>query len=97
MKFIKLGLLLILFLIILSFTGCEKSLENKINGLTSYISENKIGKSSNVFLEMQSLFGGWDKVVLFFGFMDDFKNCEELKEHNQRKYPEKKYRCVLAN
>ena len=46
---------------------------------------------------MQSLFGGWDKVVLFFGFMDDFKNCEELKEHNQRKYPEKKYRCVLAN
>ena len=39
---------------------------------------------------MQSLFGGWDKVVLFFGFMDDFKNCEELKEYNQGKYPEKK-------
>ena len=97
MKTFKLGLLLTLFFLIFYSTGCEKSVSDRIDDFSTHISENRIGKTPDVWLEMMGVFGDWDKVVLFFGFNDDYTNCEELKEHNQRKFPEKKFRCVVAN
>jgi hypothetical protein len=97
MKTIKLILLLILFSLNFSLIGCEKNVTDRIDGFSNYVSENRIGTTSDVWLEMMGVFGDWDKVVLFFGFMDDYTNCEELKEYNQRKYPKKKFRCVIAN
>ena len=42
---------------------------------------------------MSSYFGGWEKVILVFGYHDNYGACEELKKYGTRTSPDRKFRC----
>ena len=82
MKKILLGLVIIFLVAVL--TMGSKSLEDDINGLVTYVSKNRMGKYPDVWLEKSLVEGDWTKVVLFFGFVDNNDNCEQLKESYEK-------------
>ena len=96
MKKFLLGLVIIFLFAVL--TMGSKSLEDDINGLVTYVSENRVGKYPDVWLEKYLSEGDWTKVVLFFGFVDNDANCELLKEsYESNILYANKYRCMRAN
>ncbi len=95
MKIYKLGLLLTLFFIFF-LTGCEKNYDDKLRSLKSSVAKNKTGNPD--FWLAKKLFNGeWSEVVLFFGFVDNYENCEELKEYYKKIDPVIAFRCIKAN
>lgn len=89
--------LVIIFLIV-GLTMGAKCINDEINGLVTYVSENRVGKFPDVWLEKYLSEGDWTKVVLFFGFVDNDANCELLKEsYESNILYANKYRCMRAN
>lgn len=80
----------------LALVGCAKK-ESFVDGaarLTKFVQETPIGQSDS-WLEKQSLMTGeWDRIVLVFGYVDDYEACQELRDLLSAKYPEHRYRCL---
>ena len=89
-------LLIILLFLVVGLTGCDKSHDDKLSGLKTYVSKSKIGDPS--FWLVKRLFNGWwSEMVLFFGFTNNYVNCEELKGYYKKTDPDIAFRCVSAN
>jgi len=93
------GLKLHLFIVLgvcVGLFGCARS-ESFVDGakrLTKFIQEKPIGQPDS-WLEKQSLMTGeWDRIVLVFGYADDYEACQELRDLLSAKYPEHRYRCL---
>lgn len=67
--------------------------------LIEHIEKNRIGVSTDVWLERKSnLSGNWDKVALFFGMVGDRGVCEQVIDALKKTSKEKlEIRCTDAN
>lgn len=67
------------------------------NGLVDRVEGNKIGLSSDQWIEMRNFAGEWERTGLIFGYADDYEECLKavagLKEVNYAR----EYRCAPAN
>jgi hypothetical protein len=67
------------------------------NGLEKQVTESKVGRSSDHWIEMKNSAAEWERVGLIFGYADDYDECLKaiagLKEVNFAR----EYRCVPAN
>jgi hypothetical protein len=84
--------------------GCSDQNTNRISEeeFVSFVEKNLIGKSaisSDYWMEKRLKSGqvdDWAKVILVFGYVDNFENCEELSRYFNQTY-DQIYRCVPAN
>ena len=84
-------------IILITLIGCEKSHDDQLNDLSSYVSNNKVGSASDFWLAKEYDPGKFSNVVLFFGFYDNHENCELLKNYYEKTNPVNSFRCVVAN
>lgn len=63
-----------------------------------FVGAGKIGFSHDYWLvKGASLASSQDRVALFMGYADDLEGCRDVGELLNRKYPEARYQCNLAN
>ncbi len=88
-------LILISFFLVVGLTGCEKSHDDKLNGLKNYVSKSEIGNPS-FWLKKRLFTGDWSETVLFFGFTNNLVNCEELKGYYKKTDPDIAFRWHIG-
>ena len=70
---------------------------------SDFVKSHKVGEiksGSYYWLEKQILNPDddlWAKLVLIFGYVDNYSNCAELKAYLEKEYPSYAYRCTRAN
>jgi hypothetical protein len=67
------------------------------NKLSDFIDKNQVGEGQDFFLELKNAFDDWEKVILIFGYWDDWEVCAELAGILSARYPLRTYRCIPAN
>jgi hypothetical protein len=88
----------------LALTGCsnEPAGTEAINvkgfdELVAQVEREKVGRSSDHWIEMKNSMNEWERVGLIFGYSDDYEECLKaiggLKQVNDAR----EYRCVPAN
>ncbi len=75
----------------------KKSLEAQEEAIESFFRKNRFGSAPDVYLTKLNALGQQERVAIIYGFMDDLEFCGEVAELYQRKHPEAKYSCSLAN
>ena len=81
----------------LLLSACEEDIGKQTSRLSSFVEDHRVGEYGDFWLEQQSpISGKWSKVVLLFGFVDDWDACQELIEL-YKPIDELPYRCVPAN
>ena len=62
----------------------------------SFVMNNPWGSSSDFWLEKKTSYG-WEKVLLVFGYADDYDACDDVKSTLEVKYSAAQFRCMPAN
>ena len=70
--------------------------EDNLKRWESFVMSNSWGSSSDFWLEKKTSYG-WEKVILVFGYADDYDACDDLKTALEAKYSAALYRCMPAN
>ena len=70
--------------------------EDNLKQWERFIDSNQWGSSSDFWLEKKTTYG-WEKVILVFGYADDYDACNDVKTALEVKYSAAKYRCMPAN
>ena len=70
--------------------------EDNLKRWEHFIESNQWGNSSDFWLEKKTSFG-WEKVILIFGYWDDYDACDDVKRTLEVKYSAAQFRCVPAN
>lgn len=70
--------------------------EDNLKRWESFVMSNPWGSSSDFWLEKKTSYG-WEKVILVFGYADDYDACDDLKTALEAKYSAALYRCLPAN
>lgn len=93
------GMMFVTAIFVLSACSPEAG-QRSVPSLEHFVKERPIGTGADYWLEMQSMDGGWERVMLVFGYYDSEgtpTECENalrgLKEVNFAK----EYRCTPAN
>lgn len=87
---------LLCVLLLTTALGCSKpdpqlELEKAVKNLP----RNSIG-SPAFWFEMNGL-TGWEKVILIFGYADNFEVCEYMVKLGKKDSPERAFKCTPAN
>ena len=88
--------LMIAGILLVGLAGCDDGYENQRSKLEAYARDHQVGDSPDYWLVKRS-FGIDDKVMLVFGYMDDYAACSELVETLNSRYPAARYACRRAN
>lgn len=88
--------LYIFLAIFIAITGCSKpdpqiAFENTVKNLP----RNSIG-SPAYWYEMNGL-TGWEKVILVFGYAENFDVCQYMVNIGKKDSPERDFKCTPAN
>ena len=70
--------------------------EDNLKRWEQFVDRNQWGNSSDFWLEKKTSFG-WEKVILIFGYGDDYDACDDVKRTLEVKYSAAQFRCVPAN
>jgi len=84
----------------LLLSACEQSrgYDQAYDDLIEAFQENKLGSSTDHWIEMKNIMGEWEKTGIIFGYGDDFEQCQNAIEGLKivsfpRKYP-REFRCT---
>ena len=69
--------------------------EGNLRRWERFIDSNQWGSSSDFWLEKKTSYG-WEKVILVFGYADDYDACDDVKTALEAKYSAARYRCMPA-
>ena len=64
--------------------------------LERFSERNKVGDSSDYWLEIDNAFGDWERVALIFAYYDDEEGCSDIASALSKEYG-RSYRCSKAN
>ena len=70
--------------------------EDNLKRWERFVQSNQWGNSSDFWLEKKTL-AGWEKVLLVFGYWDDYDACDDVKSTLEVKYGAAQFRCIPAN
>jgi len=81
------------FFIIFSSQVISNSAIDRENEIINFVQKSQYHAGS-VWLEQKSSYVDvWNKVLLVFGWYDDYAECLSIKSTYQEKYPSTPYRC----
>lgn len=67
------------------------------DALLKHVEKNRVGQDSDHWIEMGSIGGGWERVGLIFGYIDDYAECQKAIAGLKLANYAREYRCVPAN
>jgi hypothetical protein len=75
----------------------DSSLEGQQAKWETFVQANRYGTSADIWLVKHNAFGDLEKVGVVFGFLDDYKFCDEVAAMYMQRYPADRYSCMIAN
>lgn len=67
-----------------------------LGDFTDEVSQNPFTENAT-WLEMLNVFGDWEKVMLVFGYANNFSACESVRQFASSENPSRSYRCNPVN
>lgn len=83
---------------LLFLSGCSdrETYEDQYNTFVTDVESNKMGGAQDYWIEMQNVFGEWEKTGLIFGYGNDLEECEKAITGLQQENSGRQYRCNPA-
>jgi hypothetical protein len=79
--------------------GCQENYDRRMEKFITATTSNAPSDEA-VWLEMQTMFGEWEKVIFVFGYVDNVAACQDFEvlahENPIAKWSGRRYRCVPA-
>lgn len=94
--------LLLLLTLCLPLWSCSKDAKtsDSVDDFVKYVEDRPVGSGADQWLEMQNMYGEWEKTVLIFGYYTDsgeIEECQNIAEALKNVNPSREYRCTPVN
>lgn len=88
----------LLIVLLIALASCEdRDTVQGYQALEQHVQKNRVGSSSDQWIEMMGHTGNWEKTGLIFQYDDDLEECEKAIAGMKRVNYAREYRCSPAN